>query len=119
VLAKHTALVDVEERPGAQRTQHEPEQIILPKVEKMAKPAKVVKSARPPRVETRADLDIELSVTQPASYNQVAGNVLPQPRPYSSLPTRKPLLSERAIPFILTVSCIIFLLASSILAFSL
>ena len=66
-----------------------------------------------------ADADIELSVTQPASYNQVAGKVLPQPYLYSSFPTRKPLLSERAIPFILTVSCIIFLLASSILAFSL
>jgi hypothetical protein len=119
IVAQRPALVDVEERPGAQRPQHEPEQIILPKVERMAKPVKSVKPARPLRAETRADSDIDLSVTQPASYNQMADNKLPRPPLYSLLPTRRLLLNERAIPFILTVSCIIFLLASSILAFSL
>jgi hypothetical protein len=119
IVAQHPSLVDVEERPGAQLPPHEPEQIILPTVKKLAKPVRVVKPVRPPRMETGADSGIDLSVTQPASYNQIAGKMLPQSHLYSSFPPRKPLLNERAIPFILTVSCIIFLLASSILAFSL
>ena len=124
IMAQRPSPVDVEERPGAQRPQHEPEQIILPTVEKLVMPAKVVKPVRPARMEKRVNSDIsdiEVRATQPASYTQAAGRLPSQPQSLlsSAFHIRNPFLSERAIPFILTVSCIIFLLASSILAFSL